>query len=99
MCFGGFMGMLASLTADAFGAKYLAVNFGVMFLPFGIGAFIGPRLAAVIKVNSGSYSQAFLIASALSCIAIGLAIVASILVKRKRQAAESTSSIVMEPST
>lgn len=99
MCFGGFMGMLASLTADAFGAKYLAVNFGVMFLPFGIGAFIGPRLAAVIKVNSGSYSQAFLIASALSCIAIGLAIVASILVKRKRQAAESNSSMVMEPST
>jgi len=87
MCFGGFMGMLASLTADAFGPKNLAVNFGVMFLPFGIAAFIGPRLAAVIKAGSGSYSQAFLIASVLSFLGIGLAIVASILMQRRRRVA------------
>ncbi len=87
MCFGGFMGMLASLTADAFGPKFLAVNFGVMFLPFGIAAFTGPRLAAVIKAGSGSYSKAFLIASILSFIGIGLAIVASKLMQRKRQGA------------
>ncbi|EKD33917.1 MAG: Major facilitator superfamily MFS_1 [uncultured bacterium] len=87
MCFGGFMGMLASLTADAFGPKFLAVNFGVMFLPFGLAAFTGPRLAAVIKAGSGSYSQAFLIASVLSFIGIGLAIVASMLLQRKRQGA------------
>lgn len=91
MCFGGFMGMLASLTADAFGAKYLAVNFGVMFLPFGVGAFIGPRLAAVIKASSGNYSQAFFIASVLSFIGIGVAIVASMLIKRKSQLAEVSS--------
>lgn len=85
MCFGGFMGMLASLTADAFGPKYLAVNFGVMFLPFGMAAFTGPRLAAVIKTGSGSYSQAFLIASVLSFAGIALALVASVLLKRRRQ--------------
>ncbi len=98
MCFGGFMGMLASLTADAFGAKYLAVNFGVMFLPFGIGAFIGPRLAAGIKVSSGSYSQAFFIASVLSFVAIGVAIVAGMLIKRKREAAEASADMAMSPS-
>lgn len=85
MCFGGFMGMLAPLTADAFGPKYLAINFGVMFLPFGIAAFIGPRLAAVIKAGSGSYSQAFLISSVLGFAGIGLAIVASILMQRRRR--------------
>ena len=84
MCFGGFMGMLASLTADAFGGLNLALNFGVMFVPFGIAAFIGPRLAAVIKASSGNYSQAFFIASILSFIAIGLVIIASIMLKRRR---------------
>lgn len=86
-CFGGFMGMIASITADAFGPKYLPVNFGVMFLPFGIAAFIGPRLAAVIKVSSGSYSQAFLIASVLGFIGIGLAIVANIILRQRKEEA------------
>jgi len=85
MCFGGFMGMLASLTADAFGPRHLAVNFGVMFLPFGVAAFIGPRLAAVIKVADGSYSKAFMIASGLGFAGIALAIIASMLLQRRRQ--------------
>lgn len=85
MCFGGFMGMLASLTADAFGPRHLAVNFGVMFLPFGVAAFIGPRLAAVIKATDGSYSKAFMIASALGFAGIALAIIASMLLQRRRQ--------------
>lgn len=95
MCFGGFMGMLASLTADAFGSKFLAVNFGVMFLPFGLAAFIGPRLAAVIKAGSGDYSKAFLIASVLSFIGIGLAIVAGMLLKRRRQVAEASGAMAL----
>lgn len=76
MCFGGFMGQLASLTADAFGSKYLAMNFGIMFVPFSVGAFIGPRFAAKIKTATGNYSQAFLIASALVLVGIVLALVA-----------------------
>lgn len=89
MCFGGFMGMLASVTADAFGPKYLAINFGVMFFPFGIGAFIGPRLAGVIKATSGSYSQAFLIASVLGFAGIVCAILAHVLMKRRQQLSET----------
>lgn len=89
MCFGGFMGLLASLTADAFGPKNLAVNFGVMFMPFAVGAFIGPRLGGVIKASSGSYSKAFLIASVLSFAGIGLAILASVLLKRRNQRLET----------
>jgi len=90
MCFGGFMGMLASLTADAFGPKFLAVNFGVMFLPFGAAAFTGPRLAAVINAADGSYSRAFLIASVLSFAGIVLAIVASMLLQRRRSGSVAT---------
>lgn len=86
MSFGGFMGQLASITADAYGAKYLPMNFGVMFVPFSAGAFFGPRLAGSIKVATGSYSQAFLIASILCLVAIGLAIVSrKILQKRMNE--------------
>ena len=84
-CFGGFMGMIASITADAFGPKHLAVNFGVMFLPFGVAAFIGPRLAAVIKAGTGNYSRAFLIASILSFLGIGFALIAQKLLQRKKK--------------
>jgi len=67
LCYGGFMGMMASLMADTFGTKYLGVNFGIMFLTVGIAAYIGPRLAAAVKAsNNGDYSQAFLIACALN---------------------------------
>ncbi|HBT97402.1 MAG TPA: MFS transporter [Desulfobulbaceae bacterium] len=91
MCFGGFMGMLASITADAFGTKYLAMNFGIMFLPFSIAAFIGPRLGASIKESTGSYSQAFLYGSILGFIAIVLAIVAAWMMRRrKRRLLEAT---------
>jgi hypothetical protein len=56
-----------------------------MFLPFGVAAFIGPRLAAVIKATDGSYSKAFMIASALGFAGIALAIIASMLLQRRRQ--------------
>jgi len=85
MCFGGFMGMLASLTADAFGTKYLAMNFGVMFFPFALGAMVGPRLGAYMKQSTGSYSEAFLYGSIFAFIAIALAIVAAWMMKRRRQ--------------
>jgi OFA family oxalate/formate antiporter-like MFS transporter len=95
-CFGGFMGMLASTTADAFGPKYLPVNFGVMFFAFGVAAFIGPRLAATIKqANNGDYSKAFLIASALSLVGIALAFLANKLLQKKRRDAEAASGAAM----
>ena len=93
MCFGGFMGMLASLTADAFGTKHMALNFGLMFVPFAIGAMIGPRLGAVMKQNTGSYSEAFLYGSIFAFIAIVLAIVAGWMMKRRRQQFAGTASV------
>lgn len=75
MCYGGFMGMMASVTADAFGTRHLGVNFGIMFLTLGAASVIGPRLAAVIaQNNNGEYSQAFLFAVAFSVIGVMLAV-------------------------
>jgi MFS transporter, OFA family, oxalate/formate antiporter len=86
-CFGGLMGMIAPLTADCFGPKHLAMNFGILFSPFAIGAFIGPRLAGVIMNETGSYSRAFLMAGILSFVAVGLALLARTTLQRRRTAA------------
>jgi MFS transporter, OFA family, oxalate/formate antiporter len=73
LCFGGFMGIYPSITADTFGPKNLGMNYGVMFTAFGIAAFVGPRLAATVKeVHHGDYTYAFLIAAALSFLGIVL---------------------------
>ena len=73
LCFGGFMGIFPSITADAFGPKNLGMNYGVMFTAFGFAAFVGPRLAATVKeVHHGDYTYAFLIAAALSLLGIVL---------------------------
>lgn len=86
MSFGGFMGQIASITADTFGSKNLPMNFGVMFMPFGVAAFIGPRLAASIKVASGSYSNAFLIGSILCVVGIAFSVMARQMLKKRMAA-------------
>jgi OFA family oxalate/formate antiporter-like MFS transporter len=88
LCFGGFMGIYPSITADTFGSKNLGMNYGVMFTAFGIAAFIGPRLAATVKeVHQGDYTYAFLIAAALSLVGIALTL---LLVFRKSAASRRT---------
>jgi MFS transporter, OFA family, oxalate/formate antiporter len=73
LCFGGFMGIFPSITADMFGPKNLGMNYGVMFTAFGTAAFVGPRLAATVKeLHHGDYAYAFLIAAALSLLGIVL---------------------------
>ena len=77
LCFGGFMGIFPSITADMFGPKNLGMNYGIIFTAYGASAFIGPRLAARFKeMNNGDYTQAFLIAAVLSITGIILTYIA-----------------------
>lgn len=73
LCFGGFMGIDPSITADTFGPKNWGMNYGVMFTAFGTAAFVGPRLAATMKeTQQGDYTYAFLIAAVLGLVGIAL---------------------------
>ena len=47
LCYGGFLAIMAPLTADLFGPKNLPVNYGLMFLTVAIAAYVGPYLAAI----------------------------------------------------
>jgi len=88
LCFGGFMGIFPSITADAFGPKNLGMNYGVMFTAFGSAAFVGPRLAATVKEHyHGDYTYAFLIAAGLSLLGIVLTLVLVVTQAARRSSA------------
>lgn len=84
-CFGGFFAIFPSITADLFGAKNLSMNYGILFTSYGVAAFIGPRLAARVKeINNGDYSVAFVTASIMCVLAIGLTLFARSRARRLR---------------
>ena len=85
-CYGGFMSIMGPVTADAFGARHLGVNFGIMFLTIAIAAYVGPRLAALVaEANGGDFSRAFVIAAAINLSALVLVAV-HMLLRRRREA-------------
>lgn len=44
-CFGGFLALYPAVTTDYFGTKNVGVNYGCMFMAYGIGGLFGPWLA------------------------------------------------------
>lgn len=78
LCYGGFAALLAPLTADTFGIKYLNENYGLMYFAYGVGGVLGPRLAAIARDQSqGGYTWAFIIAAMLSILGVVLSVFAS----------------------
>jgi len=80
--YGGGLALLPSYTADFYGTKNLGFNYGLVFIGWGLGAFM-PKLAGHIKDVTGKYDEAFYIAGGLLIVAIFLALIT----KRPRKAA------------
>jgi MFS family permease len=72
--YGGGLALLPSYTADFYGPKNLGFNYGLVFIGWGLGAFM-PKLAGRIKDVTGSYDMAFYVAGILLLVAVGLAFV------------------------
>ena len=74
--YGGFLSTFPSLTADIFGAKHMAANYGFVLLGFGAGAIISSQIAGYYKniaVNDIRLMlPAFLIASCCAAVGVGL---------------------------
>ncbi|TXC92976.1 OFA family MFS transporter [Metabacillus litoralis] len=66
-CFGGYLALFPSVTADYYGTKNIGTNYGFMYQAYGISAFAGPFIIKVI-----SFTQAFLISGFICIIAIVL---------------------------
>ena len=65
--YGGLISIFPSLTADTFGSKYMATNYGFVLLGFGAGAILSSQIAGYYKNVAGQditlMFPAFIIAS------------------------------------
>ncbi len=75
--YGGGLALMPSYTADFFGPKNLGMNYGIVFLGWGLGFFM-TRLGGSIKDWTGSLTYAFI---ASACVLI-IAVVVSRVTKR-----------------
>ena len=84
--YGGFLSNFPSLTADLFGAKHMATNYGFVLLGFGGGAVISSQIAGYYKniaaENIDLMFPAFVIASC--CAAAGIILMLVLKALRKR---------------
>ncbi|WP_226666378.1 OFA family MFS transporter [Metabacillus litoralis] len=64
-CFGGFLALFPSVTADYYGTKNIGSNYGFIYQAYGISAFAGPFIIKVIP-----FTQAFLISGFICVIAM-----------------------------
>ena len=83
--YGGLLSNFPSLTADIFGAKYMATNYGFVLLGFGLGAIISSQIAGHYKniaVNDISLMfPAFVIASCCAVVGIVLILILKAITK------------------
>jgi OFA family oxalate/formate antiporter-like MFS transporter len=67
-CFGGFLALYPSLTADFFGTKFLGMNYGTVFLSYGIAGVAGPMLYDLMKSPvAGQLSSTPFVISGILC--------------------------------
>ncbi len=82
--YGGGLSLLPAFTADYFGPKNLGLNYGLVFLGWGIAFFV-PQLAGYIKDETGSLDLAFYLSGGL----LGVAVLISRLLDRPRRPDET----------
>jgi OFA family oxalate/formate antiporter-like MFS transporter len=67
--YGGTLSLMPAWTADYFGSKNLGLNYGLVFLGWGIAFFV-PQIAAQIKDATGRRDESFYISAGLLLAAI-----------------------------
>ncbi|NBO92796.1 MAG: MFS transporter [Planctomycetia bacterium] len=72
--YGGGLSLLPAITADYYGAKNLGLNYGLVFLGWGL-AFMVPQAAGYIKDWTGSLDYAFYLSGAMLLVGVGLSFV------------------------
>ncbi|MDR5658515.1 OFA family MFS transporter [Serpentinicella sp. ANB-PHB4] len=99
LSFGGFLGIMPSVTAENFGSKSLGINYGILFTAYGVAAVVGPQIAsAAVEASGGVYSRAYIISSAMNIVGIICAVM--MVLKAKNDAKKSEASIkeeIIEP--
>jgi OFA family oxalate/formate antiporter-like MFS transporter len=69
--YGGTLSLMPALTADYYGSKNLGLNYGLVFLGWGIAFFV-PQIGAAIEKTTGSLAPAFYLSGGLLVAAVVL---------------------------
>jgi len=91
LCYGGILAIFPALTADVFGSKNLATNYGFVLLGFGIGAIAASVIGGMFIRTARTYTNitymlpAFFIAMATAILSICLLVVLKILNKKSKK--------------
>ena len=79
--FGGLLVVFALMVKIIFGSKFYNRNYGLIFIGYGIGAFVGPKISASFFDATGSYIMGYIGSAILAALAIVLVLVAKKLQK------------------
>jgi len=72
--YGANLAVIPAMMKDYYGAKNLAMNYGVVYTAWGLGGFMVSQLGSIIKDNTGSYEFAYVLAAAMLILGTGLMI-------------------------
>lgn len=73
LTYGAILALFPSTNADWFGTKHVGVNYGLIFIGWGIAGVLGALVGGGAKDMLGGYGNAFIIAAVLSLIAAAMA--------------------------
>lgn len=74
--FGGLLVVFAPMVRMIFGSRYYNRNYGLIFIGYGIGAFVGPKISAYFYDTTGQYTLGFIGSAILAVAAIALILIA-----------------------
>ena len=81
-CYGGYLAMMPSFTADYYGAKNIGANYGIIFTAWGICGFTVPKyFAGIMKAAkeagniAAGYNQVYFTLAIMSAIGIALVLI------------------------
>ena len=79
LCFGTFLAVFPALTADQYGLKNYGVNYGIVYLAYGLAGTAAPVIADYFYVRNGGFETAYIICA----IMMVLMIIINYLLKRE----------------
>jgi OFA family oxalate/formate antiporter-like MFS transporter len=75
LTYGGNLAMFPATNADWFGTKYVGVNYGIIFIGWGLAGVFGPLVGNFGVQSLGGYPAGFIVAAVLGAVAAGMAYV------------------------
>ena len=85
--FGGLLVVFAPIVKNVFGSKYYNRNYGLIFIGYGVGAFVGPKISATFYDSTGSYVAGYIGSALLAAAAVALVFAARKLTAKMQETA------------